>query len=229
MARKDISFTPAELDAFLEEETTLAVTTLGADGTAHTVPMWYFVDDGRVVFRSFTKSQKIINLRRDPRVPVLVERGVAYTELQGVMIQGTARLIDGTDDPAYLLESYRRLAARHPMVGPDPVNLDPEALEAAFGRFAPKNTAVIVEPGRVVSWDHTKLGRGVLGPGFARPAIGNWQLARRARPCERVPSCRSPDADCSSPLAGRRSLVAGRSPPRRPGRMGSRNLPTPSY
>jgi nitroimidazol reductase NimA-like FMN-containing flavoprotein (pyridoxamine 5'-phosphate oxidase superfamily) len=160
MARKDISFTPVELASFLDDEMTLVVTTLGRGGRAHTVPMWYFVDEGKVVFRSFTKSQKIVNLQRDPRITALVERGIAYAELQGVMIQGTARLVDGAEDPAFVLESYRRLAARYPIVGPDPVDLGPEALEAAFGRFTPKNTAVIVEPDRVVSWDHTKLGGG---------------------------------------------------------------------
>ena len=120
--------------------------------------MWYAYVGGELSFWTFAKSQKIVNLRRDPRITVLVERGVAYAELQAVLIEGTARLVDGADDPAFLLESYRRLAARYPMVGPDPVNLAPDALEAAFGRFAPKNTAVVVEPRRVVSWDHRKLG-----------------------------------------------------------------------
>ncbi|MEE8498256.1 MAG: pyridoxamine 5'-phosphate oxidase family protein [Acidimicrobiia bacterium] len=158
MARKDITFTSEEIEAFLAEEMTLIVTTLGKDGHPHTAPMWFFTEDGKIVFRSFTKSQKIVNLRRDPRITVLVERGIAYTELQAVMIKGTVRLIDGADDPAYVLESYRRLAARYPMVGPDPVELDSEALEQAFGKFAPKNTAVVVEPERIMSWDHTKLG-----------------------------------------------------------------------
>jgi hypothetical protein len=108
-----------------------------------------------VVFRSFSKSQKILNLRRDPGLTVLVERGLGYAELQGVMIRGTARLVD---DPDYVLRIYGRLAAKYTMVGDEPVELDREALEAAFGRFAPKNTAVIVEPDRIVSWDHTKLG-----------------------------------------------------------------------
>ena len=39
-----------------------------------------------------------------------------------------------------------------------PVELAPDALEAAFGRMASKNTAVIVEPEQVASWDHRKLG-----------------------------------------------------------------------
>jgi PPOX class probable F420-dependent enzyme len=158
MARKDISFSAEEIEQFLADDKTLIVTTLGKDGHPHTAPMWFFTDDGKIVFRSFTKSQKIVNLARDPRITVLIERGVAYTELQAVMITGTARLIDGVDDPDYVLEAYRRLAARYPMVGPEPVDMAPDALEQAFGRFAPKNTVVIVEPEKIISWDHTKLG-----------------------------------------------------------------------
>ena len=157
MARKDITMTPMEQAAFLEAGMTLVVTSLGKNGLPHSAPMWYFLEEGKLVFRSFTKSQKIVNLRRDPRITVLVERGIAYADLQAVMVQGTARLVDGADDPGYLLEAYRRLAAKYPMVGPDPIHLDPAALEAAFGRFAPKNTAVIVEPTKIVSWDHRKL------------------------------------------------------------------------
>lgn len=160
MARKDITMTPGEQAAFLDAGMTLIVTSLGRTGHPHSAPMWYFMEGDRIVFRSFTKSQKIVNLRRDPRITVLVERGIAYADLQAVMIQGTARLIDGADDPGYVLESYRRLAAKYPMVGPEPVDLDPAALEAAFGRFAAKNTAVIVDPVRVTSWDHRKLDGG---------------------------------------------------------------------
>lgn len=148
----------AEIEAFLAEEMTLIVTTLDRNGHPHTAPMWYLIEDGAIVFRSFTKSQKIVNLKRDPRMTVLVERGVAYRELQAVMIKGKARLVDGADDPAYLLSLYGRLAAKYPMVGTEPVEMDTEALEQAFGRFAPKNTAVFVEPETIVSWDHTKLG-----------------------------------------------------------------------
>jgi hypothetical protein len=44
------------------------------------------------------------------------------------------------------------------MIGDEPVEMDEVALENAFGRFAPKNTAVIVVPNKVTSWDHAKLG-----------------------------------------------------------------------
>ena len=155
MARKDITMTPDEIREFLTTGHTLQVATVGRDGTPHLAPMWFVMEGDSVVFRSFTKSQKIVNLQRDPRLTVLHERGLTYAELQGVMIRGIGRLID---DPVYVLETYRRLAAKYPMVGPEPVDLNDEALEAAFGRFASKNTAVVVEPDKIVTWDHTKLG-----------------------------------------------------------------------
>ncbi len=135
MARKDISMTPEELTEFLSSGAKiLQVATIGKDGSPHLAPMWFVLDDGRIVFRSFTKSQKIVNLKRDPRITVLVE------------------------DRDYVLELYGRVGARYPFAGDTPVELDPDALEAAFGRFAEKNTAVVVEPEKVTSWDHKKLG-----------------------------------------------------------------------
>lgn len=148
--------TDAEITEFLSSGAkVLQLATLGGDGSPHLAPMWFTMDDGRIVFRSFTKSQKIVNLMRDPRLSVLVEAGDAYAQLQGVMIQGTAKLVT---DARYVLGIYGALAARYAMVGDEPVQMDEQSLENAFGRFAPKNTAVIVEPSRVTSWDHRKLG-----------------------------------------------------------------------
>ena len=156
MARKDITMNEAEVREFLSSGAkVLDVATLSKDGSPHLAPMWYVMDDDKVVFRSFSKSQKIVNLMRDPRLTVLVEAGNAYANLRGVMIKGTAKLVT---DLQYVLEIYGGLAARYPVIGDAPVDLDQADLEAAFGRIAPKNTAVIVEPIKVTSWDHTKLG-----------------------------------------------------------------------
>jgi len=157
MARKDITMTPEEIHAFLGESMTLQVATMGKDGYPHVAPMWFVVEDNKVVFRSFSKSQKIVNLARNPKLTVLVESGLDYSQLRGVMIKGRARLVTDRD---YVLAMYGKLAARYPMINDTPIELDPEALEAAFGRMAEKNTAVIVEPVKIVSWDHRKIGGG---------------------------------------------------------------------
>ncbi len=154
MARKDISLTEAELSEFLESGHTLQVASIDADGYPHLAPMWYVVWDGKITFRSFTKSQKIVNLRRNPKLSVLLESGDSYDELKGVMIRGTATLID---ERSTVLAIYGAIAAKYEMIGGQSVVLEGEALEAAFGSYAEKNTAVIVEPVKVASWDHSKL------------------------------------------------------------------------
>ena len=53
MARKDITMSPEEIRAFLEAGHTLQVATNGPDGSPHLAPMWYVIEDGKIVFRSF--------------------------------------------------------------------------------------------------------------------------------------------------------------------------------
>ena len=157
MARKDISFTEDELAAFLEAGRNLQVATNGPDGFPHLSTLWYFIVDGKVGFRSFTKSQKIVNLQRDDRITVLVEKGDSYETLQGAMIRGRAALSTNRDR---VLDFYRRITEKCGGPGIEPGSVDPDAIEAMFGRFADKNTAVIIEPEKIVTWDHTKLGGG---------------------------------------------------------------------
>lgn len=143
-----------EIAEFLATGHKLQVATNGADGYPHLTTLWYVMTEGRITFRSFTKSQRIVNLRRDPRLGVLVEAGDTYETLRGVMMQGRALLID---DRSTVLQVYGRIAAKY-QGGADPSDLDPAALEALFGAYAAKNTVVIVEPTRTVSWDHRRLG-----------------------------------------------------------------------
>jgi PPOX class probable F420-dependent enzyme len=148
--------TDAEILEFLSEgRKVLQVATIGKDGMPHLAPMWYVMDGDRIVFRSFTKSQKIVNLMRDPRLSVLTEEGDSYAELRGLSIQANAELIT---DPDYIVKIYGKLAAKYPFFGDDPVEITAEAAEGAFRGFAPKNTAVIINPVTTASWDHRKLG-----------------------------------------------------------------------
>ncbi len=74
--RRAIAMTAPEVDAFLHERHTMNVATFNHDATIHLVAMWYGFLDGAPAFETFTKSQKVVNLRRDPRITVLVEDGV---------------------------------------------------------------------------------------------------------------------------------------------------------
>ena len=75
--RKAIQMTPEEIDAFLAERRPMTMCSLSADGSIHAVAMWYGFLDGVVTVETKAKSQKVQNLRRDPRLTLLVEAGEA--------------------------------------------------------------------------------------------------------------------------------------------------------
>lgn len=147
--RDQIRMTDDELWRFVEEQRSLQVATLGRDGAPHLTTLWFAVVDGDVVFETFTKSQKIVNLRRDPRIAVLVEDGRSYNELRGVSINGFAELhSDPETVHPYALAVMRRNQPEIPE----------EKLDEAARVLAAKRTAVVVKPEKIVSWDHRKLG-----------------------------------------------------------------------
>ena len=76
----------------------LNVATIGPTGHPHVVAMWFAIVDGTPAFWTFMKSQKVVNLRRDPRITALVESGEAYAELRGVELLGTGRLVEDFDE-----------------------------------------------------------------------------------------------------------------------------------
>ena len=100
--RDQITMSDAEVAAYLDEQRVLNVATIGPSGHPHVVAMWYTMLDGRPAFWTFAKSQKVVNLRRDPKITGLVESGDSYDELRGVELVGTARLIEDYDaDPRH--------------------------------------------------------------------------------------------------------------------------------
>jgi PPOX class probable F420-dependent enzyme len=147
--RNQIQMSPDEIWKFIEERKSLQVATIGADGTPHLTTLWFAVVDGEIAFETFTKSQKIVNLKRDPRIAVLVEDGLKYNELRGVSINGRAEL---TDDPAVVFRYAREVVRKNQPEVP------PEHIDAAAKMMAAKRTIVVVKPEKIVSWDHRKLG-----------------------------------------------------------------------
>lgn len=148
--RSSIAMTPEEIDAFLAAPRTMNVATIGPTGHPHLVAMWYGFVDGKPAFWTFGKAQKVVNLRRDPKITALVEAGTAYQELRGVELVGTARLIEDFDT---VLAIGLSVAERHN--GPDAVSDKARPFIEAQAR---KRVGVIIDVERTVSWDHTKLG-----------------------------------------------------------------------
>ncbi len=147
--RDQIRMTDADVLAFIEERKSLQVATLNKDGSVHLTTLWFALVDGDIVFETFTKSQKIVNLQRDARITVLLEDGTEYNELRGVSISGRAVLYD---DPERVHPLALAVMRRNQPEIPE------DALDKVAKMMASKRTAVVVKAERTVSWDHGKLG-----------------------------------------------------------------------
>jgi nitroimidazol reductase NimA-like FMN-containing flavoprotein (pyridoxamine 5'-phosphate oxidase superfamily) len=78
-----IAMNAGEMDAFLREQRTCRVATLGPDGP-HVSPVWFVWDADALWIYSLTRSQRWADVHRDPRVAVVVDAGEKYAELHGV-------------------------------------------------------------------------------------------------------------------------------------------------
>ncbi len=146
--------TDEEAALFLQQSRTATVATIGPDGFPHLVAMWYGLVDGKVCFETKAKSQKVVNLRRNPTVSCSVEAGESYDQLRGVAIEGTAAIIEDTSSDEYwavAISVFERYQGAY----------TPE-LRPLVEQMMNKRVVIRVDPVRVRSWDHRKLGLAAL-------------------------------------------------------------------
>lgn len=146
--RSQITMTDEEVATFLEQQRSATLATIGPNGTPHLVAMWYGLVDGQIWFETKGRSQKAVNLRRDPRVSFMVEDGLTYDTLRGVSIEGRGVIVE---DPQALWDVGVSVWERYN--GPYTDEVKP-LVEFMLN----KRIAVRIDVERVRSWDHRKLG-----------------------------------------------------------------------
>ena len=143
--RQQIQLSPDEQAAFFRERKKAALATIDKDGFPHVVAMNYVAQDGAFYMTSYGKAQKVVNIRRNPKVALMIEAGDEYAELRGVMIRGRCEILD---DEA----SVRAAFAARVGTQANAVPVQPGALAGA-----PKRVVLRIVPEKVISWDHRKL------------------------------------------------------------------------
>lgn len=148
-SRNTVQMSDAEIEDFLAANMKVQIGTIGPDGSPHLTTLFYVLQDGKLAFWTYGASQKVVNLRRDPRISCLVEDGEDYFELRGVSIRGTARLIEDYDEIRALgTQVTRRMAG-----GVDLGGFGDEIVD----KQARKRVGIVVDPVKVASWDHRKM------------------------------------------------------------------------
>jgi hypothetical protein len=138
----------AERDAHLAALRVCRVGTVGVTGAPHVSALWYVWDGAALWLYSIIKSQRWVNLVRDPRVSVVIDTGVDYFELRGVEFIGDVEFI-----------------GEQPRVGEPNAELEvPEELFAerysggTWLGYDQRHAWVRLRPDKQVTWDFRKLG-----------------------------------------------------------------------
>lgn len=146
--RADIVMSEAEIADFVNSSRTGTLATIGPDGQPHLTAMWYAVIDGEIWLETKAKSQKAVNLRRDPRVSFLLEDGDTYDTLRGVSFEGVAEIVE---EPEALHRVGVSVWERY--TGPYTDECKP-----MVDQMMNKRVGVRIVARRTRSWDHRKLG-----------------------------------------------------------------------
>ena len=146
--RSQIVMSDDEITEFVTNSRTGTLATIGADGQPHLVAMWYGILDGEIWLETKLKSQKAVNLRRDPRFTFMIEDGDTYDTLRGVSFEGTAEIVDDPDSNFRVgVSVWERYTAPYT-----------DEMKPAVDMMMNKRVGVRLRPARTRSWDHRKLG-----------------------------------------------------------------------
>jgi general stress protein 26 len=143
--RADIRLTTHEQAALLREPHKAAFATLDKDGFPHVVAMGFLAKDGAIYMTSYAKAQKVLNVRRNPKVGVMIETGDEYAAFRGVMIRGHCEIIE---DRELVEATLREIAAKQGSASRRP---------SGAITSAPKRVVLKIVSEKIASWDHTKL------------------------------------------------------------------------
>lgn len=153
--RKDIRMPVDDMLSFLGRCQSGVLASIGPHGLPHQVTINYALDGMALRFTSFAKAQKVVNMRRDPRVSILVETPGPYAEIKGVLVRGEVEVLEAYDD---VLDTVNRVAAQMNRTDPDALASNP-AID--YAETARKRVALRLTLDNVVTWDHSRLGAGV--------------------------------------------------------------------
>lgn len=90
---------------------TMRLATVGENGAPHVAAFWFVYDRNRVCFAT-VENATVRNLRRDPRVALVVDIGDGISELRSVTVKGEAAVYAPREAPSELRRAIRSMNER---------------------------------------------------------------------------------------------------------------------
>ena len=148
---RSVRMTSAEAWDVLEHAHTGVLTSLRADGSPISLPVWFVVVDRRIYVAGPAHTKKFARMRNDPRVAFVVESGTRWAELVGVHVTGCARLLEAGEQLDRVMTALDAKYARFRTPRPEM----PSSTRAHYEILT--ETIEIVPDERILSWDNARL------------------------------------------------------------------------
>ena len=155
LSRK-LALSTNQIEEIMLDSWNCRIGTIGPGTRINITPMWFGWAGGKVYI--FGRGQKVVNLRRNPTCTIIVDRNEKFPELQAIMLQGKAILLEDADaegaDPdlptarAQMGIKYNGGHGSAPVEDPPPNNA---SARGRTGRW------IVFTPDSEVSWDNYKL------------------------------------------------------------------------
>ena len=100
------------IQRFLATRDVVVLATVQADGAPLATSMWFLHDGVSLTMISVAGTQKVRNLRRDPRVCMVAEGGSGAGDVRGVAVRGRVEFL--SDGPEQRALAERFLEKYHP-------------------------------------------------------------------------------------------------------------------
>jgi len=130
----------ARVQAFLAGKEVVVLATVGSDGAPRATPMWFLHAPDALFMISVDDTQKVRDLRRDPRGAVVAEATTPAGAISGVTVRGRVEFLPESAERRLLAERF--LTKYHPR------------LERLWGGRAmpPDRVLFRIAPERLRSW-----------------------------------------------------------------------------
>jgi PPOX class probable F420-dependent enzyme len=134
-----VTLADAAIQRFLASKDVVVLATVQPDGAPLAMPMWFLHDPVALTMISVDSTQKVRNLRRDPRVCVVAEAVAASGEIRGVTVIGRVEFLEDGPERRALADRFH---AKYPGLA-----------KLWGGRTMPANRVMFrIAPARVRSW-----------------------------------------------------------------------------
>ena len=155
LSRK-LALTPDQIEEIMTTSWNCRIGTVGPGTRLNITPMWFGWAGGKVYI--YGRGQKIANLRRDPTCTIIVDRNEKFPELQAIMMQGTAAVLEDAEaeqaEPD-LAVAQRQMGVKYNGGHGQPAVEDPPPNSATAG--GKDRRWIVFTPDQQVTWDNFKL------------------------------------------------------------------------